>query len=400
VPAVVSSPIPAVLDRVAGLNLPDPASAAPGLATVLSTVTDPRKRRGVRHELVTLLSVAVCAVAAGARSFVAIAEWAADLPVEVAATLGINAAPPSESAVRRLVQRLNPDRFDTAISAWIQQLSRAVPPAGRRRVLAVDGKTLRGSRTTDGVRHLLAVIDHHTGTVLGQRNVDGKTNEITEFAPLLDTLTGLNPTGDLTDTVITADALHTQRDHVEHLHARGAHWMLTVKGNQPTLRRQLAGLPWRQIEACHRSTGNAHGRREIRTLKVITVAAGIAFPHAAQAIQVTRKTRPLRSSNTRKWRTETVYAITDLRPHQARPDELATWLRGHWHIENKLHWVRDVTFAEDHSQVRTSGAPQVMATFRNLAISLHRLAGATNIAAALRHHARNATRPLQLLMIT
>ena len=133
--------------------------------------------------------------------------------------------------------------------------------------------------------------------------------------------------------------------------------------------------------------------------KVVTVTAGIAFPHAAQAIQVTRKTRPLRSSNTRKWRTETVYAITDLRPHQARPDELATWLRGHWHIENKLHWVRDVTFAEDHSQVRTSGAPQVMATFRNLAISLHRLAGATNIAAALRHHARNATRPLQLLMI-
>ena len=399
-PAVVSSPIPAVLDRVAGLNLPDPASAAPGLATVLSTVTDPRKRRGVRHELVTLLSVAVCAVAAGARSFVAIAEWAADLPVEVAATLGINAAPPSESAVRRLVQRLNPDRFDTAISAWIQQLSRAVPPAGRRRVLAMDGKTLRGSRTTDGVRHLLAVIDHHTGTVLGQRNVDGKTSEITEFAPLLDTLTGLNPTGDLTDTVITADALHTQRDHVEHLHARGAHWLLTVKGNQPTLRRQLAGLPWRQIEACHRSSGNAHGRREIRTLKVVTVTAGIPFPHAAQAIQVTRKTRPLRSSNTRKWRTETVYAITDLRPHQARPDELATWLRGHWHIENKLHWVRDVTFAEDHSQVRTSGAPQVMATFRNLAISLHRLAGATNIAAALRHHARNATRPLQLLMIT
>ena len=105
-------------------------------------------------------------------------------------------------------------------------------------------------------------------------------------------------------------------------------------------------------------------------------------------------------ANTRKWRTETVYAITDLRPHQARPDELAVWLRGHWHIENKLHWVRDVTFAEDHSQVRTGSAPQVMATFRNLAISLHRLAGATNIASALRHHARNATRPLQLLMIT
>ena len=396
-PALVSSPIPAVLDRVAGLDVPDPMSAAPGLAAVLSAVTDPRQRRGVRHGLVTLLSVAVCAVAAGARSFVAIAEWAADLPVEVAAALGIHAATPSEAAVRRLVQRLDPDRFDTVISAWIGQLSNALAPAGRRRVLAVDGKTLRGSRSTaDGARHLLAVIDHHSGTVLGQRNVDSKTSEITEFAPLLDSLTG----PDLAGAVITADALHTQRDHVEHLHARGAHWLLTVKGNQPTLRRQLAGLPWHQVEVCHRTTGNAHGRREIRTLKVVTVAAGIAFPHATMAIQITRKTRPLRATHRRKWRTETVYAITDLHPHQARPDELATWIRGHWHIENKLHWVRDVTFAEDHSQVRTSSAPQVMATFRNLAISLHRLAGATNIAAALRHHARNATRPLQLVMIT
>ena len=163
-PALVSSPIPAVLDRVAGLNLPDPMAAAVGLAPVLSTLPDPRKRRGVRHGLVTLLSVAVCAVVAGARSFVAIAEWAADLPVEVAAALGINAAPPSESAVRRLVQRLDPDRFDQAIGAWIQQMCADAapvgPPVGRRRVLAVDGKTLRGSRTTtNGARHLLAVID-------------------------------------------------------------------------------------------------------------------------------------------------------------------------------------------------------------------------------------------------
>jgi len=406
VPALVSSSIPAVLDRVAGLELPDPESVAPGLATVLSTLPDPRKPRGVRHGLVTVLSVAVCAVAAGARSFVAIAEWAADLPAEAAAALGINAAPPSESAVRRLVQRLDPDRFDTVIGIWIQQLSRTVAAADRPRVLAVDGKTLRGSRTSTGgseqnTRHLLAVIDHDTGTVLGQRNVDGKTSEIAEFVPLLDTLTNLSSTsGDLAGAVITADALHTQRDHVEHLHTRGAHWLLTVKGNQPTLRSQLAGLPWRQVQVGYRDSGNAHGRREIRTLKVVTIAAGIAFPHAAQAIQVIRKTRPLNAANKRKWRTETVYAITDLRPHQAGPDELAAWIRGHWHIENKLHWVRDVTFAEDHSQVRTGNAPQVMATFRNLAISLHRLAGATNIAAALRHHGRSATRPLRLLMIT
>ncbi len=96
---------------------------------------------------------------------------------------------------------------------------------------------------------------------------------------------------------------------------------------------------------------------------------------------------------------ETIYAITDLAPHQARPDELAAWIRGHWQIENALHWVRDVTFTEDLSQVRTGADPQVMASLRNLVISLHRLAGATNIAKALRHQGRDAHRPLHLLKI-
>jgi predicted transposase YbfD/YdcC len=388
---------------VGGVELPDPVVLAPGLRDVLGGVVDPRKRRGVRHGMVVVLTAAVCAVAAGARSFVAVAEWVADLPAEVAAAVGTDRRCPSESTIRRLLERVDADRFDAVIGAFVQRLCAGVAPVGRRRVLAVDGKTLRGSRRIDrdGVevtgRHLLAVIDQHTRVVLGQVNVDGKTNEITVFGPLLDTLTGI----DLTGVVVTADALHTQREHVEDLHARSAHWVLTVKGNQPTLRRQLAGLPWRQVQPAHHRAEIAHGRREIRTLKVVTIAAGIAFPHARQAVQITRRTRPVsaRTGKRGRWRTETVYAITDLAPHQARPDELAAWIRGHWQIENGLHWVRDVTYAEDLSQVRTGAAPQAMATLRNLAISLHRLAGATNIAAALRHHARDPTRPLQLLKI-
>jgi hypothetical protein len=115
-----------------------------------------------------------------------------------------------------------------------------------------------------------------------------------------------------------------------------------------------------------------------------------------------RRTRPVhaRAGKPGRWHTQTIYAITDLRPHQARPDELAGWLRGHWEIENGVHWVRDVTFAEDYSTIRTGHAPQVMASLRNLAISLHRLAGATNIAAALRHHSHDATRCLRLLGIS
>jgi predicted transposase YbfD/YdcC len=403
VPASASLSIAAVANQVGGVELPDPVSLAPGLQAVLAGVVDPRRRRGVRHPLVVVLTAAVCAVAAGARSFVAAAEWVADLPAEVAAVLGTDRRCPSESAIRRLLGRVDADRFDTVIGAFVQGLCAGVAPAGRRRVLAVDGKTVRGSRHTaaDGVtqpgRHLLAVIDQQSRVVLGQVGVEGKTTEITAFAPLLDTLTCI----DLTGVVITADALHTQRDHVQDLHERGAHWVLSVKGNQPRLRHQLAQIPWREVEPAHRSAETTHGRREIRTLKVLTIAAGIEFPHARQAIQVTRKTRPIsaRTGRRGKWRTETVYAITDLEPHQARPDELAAWIRGHWQIENALHWVRDVTFAEDLSQLHTGSAPQVMASLRNLVISLHRLAGATNIAAALRHHARDARRPLQLLMI-
>ena len=402
-PASASLSLAAVVDHVGGMEGADPVVLAPDLRDVLGSVVDPRKRRGVRHSLAVVLTVVVCAVVAGARSFVAVTEWVADLPDELAQTLDTDRRRPSESGIRRLLGKVDADRFDTAMGGFVQRLCAQVAPAGRRRVLAVDGKTVRGSRHTrsDGTeitgRHLLAVIDQHTRVVLGQLGVDGKTSEINRFAPLLDTLTGI----DLTGVVITADALHTQREHVTQLAARGAHWVLSVKGNQPLLRRQLAALPWREVEIAHRSAETVHGRREIRTLKVVTIAAGIAFPHARQAIQVTRRTRPVnaRSGKKGKWRTETVYAITDLTPHQARPDELAAWIRGHWQIENGLHWVRDVTFGEDLSQIHTGAAPQVMATLRNLVISLHRLAGATNIAKALRHHARDALRPLQLLKI-
>lgn len=401
-PASASLSIPGLVDQLDGLELPNPVTVAPELRTVLAQVTDPRKPRGVRHGLAAVLTTAVCAVAAGARSFVAIAEWVADLPTTVAEHVGTAQRCPSEATIRRVVQDVDADRFDAALAAFVQQRCAALAPPGRRRALAVDGKSVRGSRSTgpDGeqpARHLLAVIDQHTRVVLGQVRVDGKTSEISRFAPLLDTLTTL----DLTDVVITADALHTQREHVETLAARGAHWVLTVKGNQPRLRRQLAGLPWREVEPAHRSAETAHGRREIRTTRAVTIAAGIAFPHAVQAIQIVRRTRPVnaRTGKAGRWRTETVYAITDLRPHQATAAELAGWVRGHWQIENALHWVRDVTFAEDLSQVRTGHAPQVMASLRNLVISLHRLAGATNIAAALRHHARDASRPLRLLKI-
>jgi predicted transposase YbfD/YdcC len=358
------------------------------LLPVLAAVPDPRARRGVRHRLAVILGLAVCAVLAGARSFTAIAEWAADIDQGTREALGVTGVVPCESTFRRILQHLDADALDEAAGAWAQQ--RTAPPPGGRRVIAVDGKTLRGSgRADDPARHLLAALDHAHGVVLGQVDVQAKTNEIPMFATLLDRI-------DLAGAVVTADALHAQRGHAQYLAGqRGAHYLITVKGNQPSLRAQLAGLPWRQVPIAHDAREKGHGRAERRTVKITAVAAGLAFPHAAQAIQIVRRRRPLTGN---KWSTETMYAITSLTATQARPAELAAIIRGHWLIEDRLHWVRDVTYDEDRSQVRTGNGPRVMASLRNLAITVLRLTGETSIAAALRHNARRPSRPLQTIM--
>ena len=216
-PAPASLSIPGLVDQMGGLELPDPITVAAELRTALAQVTDPRKPRGVRHGLVVVLTTAVCAVAAGARSFVAIAEWVADLPATVAERWAPTGAARRSRRSAGWSGASTPTGSTPRSPPSSRQRSAALAPPGRRRALAVDGKTLRGSRShrhrtvEQPARHLLAVIDHHTRIVLGQVRVEGKTNEITAFAPLLDTLTSL----DLTGVVITADALHTQREHVE-----------------------------------------------------------------------------------------------------------------------------------------------------------------------------------------
>jgi predicted transposase YbfD/YdcC len=177
--------------------------------------------------------------------------------------------------------------------------------------------------------------------------------------------------------------------------AKQAHYLFVVKANQPTLLDRCARLAWHRVPILDRTRDRGHGRVELRTLKAVTVHH-FGFPHAAQVLQVTRKTSQLR---TRRWRTVTIYAITSLTFEQASAARLADYLRGHWAIENGLHYVRDTTFAEDGSQVRTGAGPHVMATLRNLAIGVLCRAGPVNLAAALRHHARDPARPLATLGI-
>jgi predicted transposase YbfD/YdcC len=351
-----------------------------------------------------VLGVAVCAVLAGARTLAAIGEWASDAPGQVLAALGTRRdpwtgawQPPAEATVRRVLARVDPDALDRAIGAWLagQQPSSAAPrpppaPCPPRRAVAVDGKTLRGSGHQGAAPvHLLAVMDHTSHGVLAQTEVDSTTSEMTQFRPLLDRL-------DLTDTVVTADALHTQREHADWLvTAKHADWLLIVKHHQPTLHHRLRRLPWGDIPAQDHTRDRGHGRVETGRLQVTTVA-GLEFPHATQALRSTRRVRPLTS---RRWRTVTVYAVTSLTAAQASPARLADYVRGHWGIE-ALHHIRDVTFAEDASQTRTDNAPRAMASLRNLAIGILRAHGDCNIAAALRRNDRDPTRVLPLLGVT
>ena len=232
-------------------------------------------------------------------------------------------------------------------------------------------------------------MDYSSGAVLAQAEVDARTNEITQFQPLLEGL-------DLAGRVVTAEALHTQRAHADWLvTTKQAAYVLIVKANQPSLHHQLTALPWRDIPVADHTRDRGHHRVEVRRLQVATVS-GLGFPHATQAIRIIRRVRPLRSC---RWRTVTVYAVTSLTAAQAHPARLADWIRGHWGIE-AVHHIRDTTFAEDASQVRSGSAPRAMASLRNLAIGILRARGHRNVAAALRRNARDATRVLPLLGIT
>lgn len=378
------------IDAVTDTEVPDgelSVSESIKLLQSLSAVPDPRRRRGRRHSLQSILLVAVCAVLAGARTYAAIGDWAAAARPAV----GVCGTPAHAATFRRVIMSADPVAVQAALTRWALSCLAAAtaadlelaasPRNAARQVLAVDGKTLRGARGPDGAQaKLLSVIDHRRGLVLTQTEVvDG--NEIAAFVTGLDTLPHLR------GWLITADALHTQRSHATYLLARGAHYLFTVKTNQPNLHRALAGLPWTAApKETDPGAPRRHGRAECRTVTVIdlegTPAADL-FPGAARAMKVVRRRIDI---TTGKTSTETVYAVTSLGHRYADAVLLATWLRGHWQIENVLHWVRDVTFGEDHSQVRTGAGPQNMALLRNTAITVSRLAGHTNIAAAQRHY--------------
>ena len=291
------------------------------LLDLLAQVPDPRKRRGRRHALAGLLAVGIAAVIAGSRSFAAIGQWAADAGPEVLAVLGAARGPAEESTFRRAFALVSADVLDRVLGAWLH--TRAMQ-AGGRLVIAIDGKTVRGAKSKGGkAPHLVAALAHGIGAVLGQVAVDEKSNEIPAVRDLLKAFASL------ASAVITIDAMHTQTDTAQVILGRGADYVMTVKGNMPTLYRQLKKLPWAAIPAVS-AVSTDHGRRARRTIKAVLAPAWIEFDGAAQVAQL-RRTVTKEGKKT----VEVVYLITSDR--DAGPGALAAWVRSHWEIENRLH---------------------------------------------------------------
>ena len=205
----------------------------------------------------------------------------------------------------------------------------------------------------------------------------------------------------LRDRVLTMDALLTQRQVAQTIIDKGGDYVMIVKDNQPQLKEDIELVftlpPAGDRQASVRTVDGGHGRIETRNLTTSEALVGYSdWPGMAQVFEIGRH---VILKKTGQERVEVVYGVTSLRSEQADPGRLLGLVRGHWHIENTSHWVRDVTFDEDRSQVRRGNIPQLMAALRNTAIGLLRGAGYTNIAQACRHMAAQPAKALALVGI-
>jgi predicted transposase YbfD/YdcC len=279
------------------------------------------------------------------------------------------------------------------LAAWV--LSSRSP--SDEEAVALDGKTLRGAGTAQQpAPHLLAFCTHESQETLLQVRVSEKTNEIPIAKAVLPCLPS-------TPRVYTADALHTHADFMQVVHDQHGFSLLTVKGNQPLLFADLrlyftdpATSFFPHEQDC--TIDRRRGRTEERRILVTTALNDYLRPNWPLVQQVAQLTRIVTVRRTGKITEEVVYLITDLTPTLATPRRLLELDRGHWSIENRLHYVRDVSFGEDRSRLRTGQAPQILAALRNLTITLIDRQGSTQIAASRRHFAAHPREALALLL--
>jgi len=355
-----------------------PMQGSGGLLDTIKTIGDGRRRQGKRHTQTSILSIAACAMLSGARSYRAIWQYGQTLTERQLRELKSRSGKaPSLSTFERVLQKVDANEFDEKINGWLLKVA-----GGAMKKIAIDGKSLRGSR--DGEQkhvHLLSALMHDEKITVSQKRVSDKSNEISAFEPLLEKLP-------LAGAIVTADAMHCQVGHVKFLvEKKKADFIFSVKENQGALLEWVKGICDFSVPIeTSKLERKGHGRIEEYSLHAFSPSAEHAieqtrFPYINQVFSLTRYSE---NQTTKKATTETRHFITSLNHGQANSQDLLLTQVGHWSIEAG-HYIRDDIMGEDRSRVRKGAGPQVMATLRNLSIGIIRKSGGTSIAEAIRH---------------
>ena len=363
------------------------------LIEILAEIPDFRKAKGKRHPLSAILAMACVAMMSGYKSYSAMAEWGRNYGAKLARALGFtHKKTPCASTLHTVFRNIDKEELESKLSSWAEGVMSATADAGGNaevpedalEAVSLDGKTLGGSRKQGAPgTHLLSAVSHRLGVTLTQQAGDHSTDEMRIIHEALQNLV-------LEGRVFTMDALNTQRNTAETITHGGGDYVMIAKENQPSLLDDVKTVfdgPYSHLlqKSSAETVDIGHGRIEERYLTASDELSDYSdWPGLEQVFQLTRRTT---IKKTGKVREETVYGVTSLTPQQADATRLLELVRCHWHIENMSYWVRDVTFDEDHSQVRSGNIPQVMAAMRNLVIGLMRWLGHTSMAAACRYFA-------------
>lgn len=321
----------------------------------LHTIPDHRRAQGKRHPLSTVLILAILAIASGASSYQAISEWAVNYQEHLKKNLTFIANhTPDKATYHRVFAQLNIESFEDALGSWIQTITHINDGEG----IAIDGKT-----TAKDKFHFVAAFAHRARSVLFQKGTDTKGKELVIGSQVLEKVY-------VKDRIITADALHTQKDFCEVITKRGGGYVFVVKGNQQKLEADIRlffeNPPFKASIESYQTLEKSKGRVEKRVIWMSRdLTSYLHWPGLTHVFKVKRD----RSDKNQK-STEIIFGIASLPERYSSIEGLSKYLRGHWSIENNLHRVRDVSFGEDKSTIRKGHAPEVMAGLRNLVISI------------------------------